>query len=55
MFVDGVVTGEIHGTVSGVMRANVDGDVKLNLISGSMSQPPTPRIPEKGVSQNEEN
>ena len=55
VFVDGVVTGEIHGTVSGVMRANVDGDVKLNLISGSMSQPPTPRIPEKGVSQNEEN
>ena len=55
VFVDGVVTGEIHGTVSGVMRANVDGDVKLNLLSGSMSQPPTPRIPEKGVSQNEEN
>ena len=55
IFVDGVVTGEIHGTVSGVMRANVDGDVKLNLISGSMSQPPTPRIPEKGVSQDEEN
>lgn len=55
VFVDGVVTGEIHGTVSGVMRANVDGDVKLNLISGSMSQPPTPQIPEKGVSQNEEN
>lgn len=55
VFVDGVVTGEIHGTVSGVMRANVDGDVKLNLISGSMSQPSAPRIPEKGVSQNEEN
>ena len=55
VFVDGVVTGEIHGTVSGVMRANVDGDVKLNLISGSMSEPSAPRIPEKGVSQNEEN
>ncbi|MBD9198700.1 MAG: RND transporter [Clostridiales bacterium] len=55
VFVDGVVTGEIHGTVSGVMRANVDGDVKLNLISGSMSEPSAPRIPEKGESQNEEN
>ena len=55
VFVDGVVTGEIHGTVSGVMRANVDGDVKLNLISGSMSEPSAPRIPEKGVNQDEEN
>ena len=55
VFVDGVVTGEIHGTVSGVMRANVDGDVKLNLISGSMSEPSAPRIPEKGMNQDEEN
>ena len=38
MFVDGIVSGEINGTVSGVMRANIDGDVKLNLISGSASE-----------------
>lgn len=33
--VDGVVRGEIHGTVSGAMHAIVEGDVDLNLISGS--------------------
>ena len=55
VFVDGVVTGEIRGTVSGVMRANVDGDVKLHLISGSVSDLPVGRIPEKGVSQDETN
>ncbi len=38
VFVDGVVSGEIHGTVSGVMRANIDGDVDLRLTSGSTTQ-----------------
>ena len=38
VFVDGVVSGEIHGTVSGIMRANIDGDVRLNIISGSIAQ-----------------
>ena len=33
---DGVVRGEIHGTVSGVVRAIVDGDVNVTVISGSM-------------------
>ena len=33
--VDGMVRGEIHGTISGTMHAIVDGDVDLNLISGS--------------------
>lgn len=33
--VDGLVRGEIRGTVSGTMHAIVDGDVDLNLISGS--------------------
>ena len=42
MFVDGVVTGEIHGTVSGVMRASVEGDVNLNLLSGSMTEKELP-------------
>ncbi len=35
VFVDGVVCGEINGTVSGVMRASIDGDVHLKLISGN--------------------
>ncbi len=35
IYVDGTVRGEIHGTVSGSMRAFVDGDVNLNLISGT--------------------
>lgn len=33
--VDGIVRGEIHGTISGAMHAIVEGDVDLNLISGS--------------------
>ena len=37
VFVDGVVSGEIHGSVSGIMRANIDGDVDLRLISGSVT------------------
>ena len=53
VFVDGVVSGEIHGTVSGVMRANIEGSVKLNLVSGSVTEPPVGRIAEKGVSQDE--
>lgn len=36
--VDGLVHGEIHGVVSGIMHATVDGDVELNLISGSASE-----------------
>lgn len=36
--VDGMVRGEIHGTVSGVMHAIVDGDVDVNLISGTAAQ-----------------
>ena len=42
MFVDGVVTGEINGTVSGIMRASVDGDINLNLLSGSVSEQSLP-------------
>ena len=36
--VDGVVRGEISGTVSGTMHAIVDGDVNVNLISGTAVQ-----------------
>ena len=38
VFVDGVVRGEIRGTVSGVMRASIEGDVDLNLLSGDVSE-----------------
>ena len=34
--VDGIVSGEVNGTVSGRMYAVIDGDVNLNLISGSV-------------------
>ena len=34
--VDGIVNGEVNGTVSGRMYAVIDGDVNLNLISGSV-------------------
>lgn len=36
--VDGMVRGEIHGIVSGTMHATVEGDVDLNLISGTASE-----------------
>lgn len=38
IMVDGVVRGEIHGTISGVVHAAVDGEVNLNLISGSVKE-----------------
>ena len=46
MFVDGVVSGEINGTVSGIMRASVDGDINLNLISGSIGERSLPEHPQ---------
>ena len=36
--VDGLVRGHISGTVSGTMRAVVEGDVDLNLISGFVKE-----------------
>ena len=36
--VDGMVRGEIRGVVSGMMHATVDGEVDLNLISGTASE-----------------
>ena len=38
VYVDGLVSGEIHGSVSGIMRANVDGAVDLRVISGNVEQ-----------------
>ena len=32
--VDGMVRGEIHGFVSGIIRADINGDVDLHLLSG---------------------
>ena len=32
--VDGLVRGEIHGFVSGIIRADIDGEVDLNILSG---------------------
>ena len=36
--VDGMVRGEIHGFVSGIVRADIDGEVNLNLLSGAVSE-----------------
>ena len=38
VFVDGAVSGRINGTVSGIMRANIEGDVNLTLISGNVTE-----------------
>ena len=36
--VNGMVHGQINGTVRGVLRATIDGDVDLNVISGSAGE-----------------
>ena len=36
--VDGMVRGEIHGFVSGIVRADIDGEVNLNLLSGGLTE-----------------
>ena len=41
--VDGMVRGEIHGFVSGIVRADITGDVDLNLISGSAAEKGAPK------------
>ena len=45
--VDGLVRGEVHGFISGVLRADIDGDVDLNILSG-------PGITEGGAENEEE-
>ena len=37
---DGLVRGEIHGYVNGIIRADINGDVELNLIGGKSNQEP---------------
>lgn len=49
VFVVGLVTGEISSTVSGLVRAGVDGNVNLRVISGRIAdgaQPENPRLEE---------
>ncbi len=36
--VNGMVHGTINGTVRGIMRATVEGDIDLNLVSGSVNE-----------------
>ena len=38
IMVDGLVSGEVHGTVTGVMHAAVEGEVNLTLLSGSAGE-----------------
>ena len=38
VWVDGMVVGEISGTISGIVHVVVDGKVDLNLISGSVTE-----------------
>lgn len=52
--VDGVVSGEIRGRVTGVMKATVDGEVNVTLLSGSVHQSEE-IAQEKEVQTNEKN
>lgn len=36
--VDGFVRGEVHGMINGVVRADIDGDVNLTLLSGEVKE-----------------
>lgn len=38
ILVDGLVKGEIHGYVNGILRADITGDVDLSLLSGKATQ-----------------
>lgn len=38
ILVDGLVKGEIHGYVNGILRADITGDVELSLLSGKATQ-----------------
>ncbi|MGN1414742.1 MAG: RND family transporter [Anaerovoracaceae bacterium] len=38
MRIEGMVQGEIHGTVRGMIRASVDGDVHLQVITGTVTE-----------------
>lgn len=55
VYVNGMVKGEIHGTVSGMMKASLDGDVDLHLISGNITEEDTHTEYEKegGSDENE--
>ena len=35
---NGRVSGEIHGRITGMVRATIDGDVDLNLIAGEIME-----------------
>ena len=37
--VDGLIVGEIRGTVNGVFRGTIDGDVNVRLLSGRAGPP----------------
>ena len=45
VFVVDLVTGEISGTVSGLVRASVDGNVNLRVISGRIADGAAVSIP----------
>ena len=36
--VDGLISGEIHGTVKGIFRGTIDGDVNIRLLSGRLRE-----------------
>ena len=44
--VDGIISGEIHGKVSGHFRGTIDGDAELRLVSGKMDGRDAARLPE---------
>ncbi len=45
--VDGLIAGEIRGTVNGVFRGTIDGDVNVRLLSGAITEnePPAQEAP----------
>ena len=43
--VDGLVRGEVHGTISGIFHGFVDGDANLNVLSGTMDETAAGELP----------
>ena len=57
--VDGLIAGEVHGTVNGFFRGTIDGDVSVRLLSGrgekqGAEAPPAPETPPALPEENRE-
>ena len=54
--VDGLIIGELHGSVNGIFRGTIDGEVDVRLLSGKIVPAESsgqPILPEKPTAETE--